>query len=182
MIVLGYRSSKKNQEVEATSVSGQLTMTSAGKKQSKKSRRETLQALTQRDLSYFSSEKFAASLKKIEDKVLKHQWSDIIEDRRDEARWQYGQTMKPILKEQARLLIFGDMLNYHFDPLEHWGRGAVKNLLRGYRSQALTNAKRAKGWNKKFYFILADLLINEDVVNEFFSKVNAPVIREHLRF
>lgn len=182
MIVLGYSSRKENKEVKATSVNGQLTMTSAGKKQSKKSRRETLQALTQRDLSYFSSEKFAASLKKIEDKVLKHQWSDIIEDRRDENAWQRGQSIKATLKAEAKNLIFNDILEYHYAPEEHWGNGAIKSLLKGYRSQALNNARNARSWNKKFYFILADLLINEDIVNEFSKKINVPVIREKLRF
>lgn len=181
MIVLGF-SSNRSQVVNATTVAGKSAATSAGKKQSKKGRRETLQALTQRDLSYFNSPKFAQSLKKIEDKVLKHQWSDIIEDRREENAWQRGQSIKATLKAEARNLIFNDILEYHYAPEEHWGNGAIKSLLKGYRSQALNNARKAKSWNKKFYFILADLLINEDIINEFSKKINVPVIREHLRF
>jgi hypothetical protein len=182
MIVLGFNSSKRSQVVNATTVAGKSAATSAGKKQSKKGRRETLQALTQRDLSYFSSEKFASSLKRIEDKVLKHQWSDIIEDRKAENAWQRGQSIKATLKAEAKSLIFSDILEYHYAPEEHWGRGAVKSLLKGYRSQALKNAEQARSWNKKFYYLLADLLINDQIIDEFLKGINAPIVRDTLRF
>ena len=133
---------------------------------------DSCQHLTKRDLSYFSSERFARTLKVLEDNELAKEYGELIARRK-----RASNRSRLILAVES--VIYGDILDDCNDGFR-WSFNEVKDLFKGYRSQALREAENAKGLNKSFYYQLAKALQDKDYIRDFVKEVNRPVIRKHL--
>lgn len=135
---------------------------------------DSCQHLTKRDLSYFSSERFAKTLKVLEDNDLARQYGELIAKRRKASN-------RTRLVLAVESVIYVDILDAHNDGFR-WSFNEVRDLFKGYRSQALREAEKAKGLNKSFYFQLAKALQDKAYIRDFVKEINCPVVREHLNF
>lgn len=172
MLVLGNvvsGSSVKNLAADTAATSSQNGLEVRAGKHGKA---DSCQHLTKRDLSYFSSEKFARTLKVLEDKELARQYGELITKRK-----RASQKDRLILAVES--VIYVDIFDAHNDGFR-WSFNEVKDLFKGYRSQALREAEKAKGLNRAFYFRLAKALQDKEYIRDFVKSINAPVVREHI--
>lgn len=133
---------------------------------------DSCQHLTKRDLSYFSSERFAKTLKVMEDRELASKYGELIAKRK-----RASQRDRLVIAVES--VIYVDIFDAHNDGFR-WSFNEVKDLFKGYRSQALREAEKAKGLNKSFYFQLAKALQDKEYIRDFVKSINAPVVREHI--
>lgn len=106
--------------------------------------------LSRRDLSYFESDAFKASLKRWEDNQLAKEYGELIAHRK---------SMVNIDKawDLVDAIIYVDILNAYYDGF-NWSFGEVCSLFSGLRSQALREVKKTSGFNAKVYRELAKSL------------------------
>ena len=130
--------------------------------------------LTARDLSYFSSEAFKAVLKAYEDKQLASKYGQLIARRKKAVNI-------PLAWELVDAIIYGDIYNAHFDGFR-FSYEEVRDLFKGYRSQALREMKSSKGFNSLVYKELAKALMDKSEVRNFLKAINAPILRSKPRF
>ena len=126
--------------------------------------------LSSRDLSYFSSERFAKVLKSIEDKQLAAEYGKLIAIRKSDNRRAYAQWL-------ADAIIYVDIFDAHFDGFT-FSYEEVRDLFKGYRSQALREIAKASGFNKLVYKELAKALADKHEVRSFLKAINKPILRE----
>lgn len=130
--------------------------------------------LSKRDLQYFSSEKFTQVLKSLEDRELAKSYGKLIASRKK---------VTNLLRayEVVDAIIYVDIFDAHYDGFR-FTYEEVKDLFRGYRSQALREIKLAKGFNQVVYRELAKALERPTEIRSFLKAVNAPIIRSKVSF
>ena len=129
--------------------------------------------LSKRDLAYFSSEKFEKTLKYMEDKQLAVEYGRLIASRKRASNlakaWQV-----------VEAIIYVDIYDAHNDGFS-WSYEEVKDLFKGYRSQALRELKKTNGFNAMVYRQLAKALEDKAEIRLFLKAINRPVIRKSPR-
>ena len=126
--------------------------------------------LSKRDLAYFSSEKFAKTLKSIEDRELAFYYGQIIARRKKVSNLS-------LAWELVDAIIYVDIYDAHYDGFT-FSYEEVRDLFKGYRSQALREMKAAKGFNSLVYRELAKALNDKREIRSFLKAVNTPILRE----
>lgn len=106
--------------------------------------------LSRRDLSYFESDAFKASLKRWEDNQLAKEYGKLIAIRKGVANLDKAW-------ELVDAIIYVDILDAYYDGYA-WSFGEVCSLFKGLRSQAIEEAKKTFGFNAKVYRELAKSL------------------------
>lgn len=131
------------------------------------------QHLTKADLAYFSSEKFQRTMKSFEDRRLAMEYGSLIAFRKrkashDRAIW------------LAEAVIYVDIFNAHADGFS-WSYEEIRDLFKGYRSQALREAKKAseekKAFNSLVYWKIAEMLSDKKEIRTFLKAINRPIVR-----
>ena len=130
--------------------------------------------LTARDLSYFSSEAFKAVLKAYEDKQLASKYGQLIARRKKAVNIN-------LAWELVDAIIYVDIFDAHFDGFS-FSYEEVRDLFKGYRSQALREMKSSIGFNSLVYKELAKALMDKSEVRNFLKAINAPILRSKPRF
>lgn len=130
--------------------------------------------LTARDLSYFSSERFKEVLKAYEDRQLAFKYGQIIARRKKAVNLS-------LAWELVDAIIYVDIFDAHFDGFS-FSYEEVRDLFKGYRSQALREMKSSKGFNSLVYKELAKALMDKSEVRSFLKAINAPILRSKPRF
>jgi hypothetical protein len=128
--------------------------------------------LSKRDLAYFSSERFARTLKSLEDRELASSYGQIIARRKRVSNLS-------LAWELVDAIIYVDIFDAHYDGFT-FSYEEVRDLFKGYRSQALREMKTSKGFNSLVYRELAKALEDKREIRSFLKAVNAPIIREHI--
>lgn len=129
--------------------------------------------LSKRDLSYFSSERFEKTLKLVNDQILAKRYGSIIVSRKKEVR------KNDVRKawEVVDAIIYVDIFDAHYDGHPFFYE-EVRALFKGYRSQALREMKKTKGFNALVYKTLAKALEDKGEARSFLRAISAPVLRE----
>lgn len=130
--------------------------------------------LSKSDLAYFSSERFAKTLEFLKNQELAKSYGELIARRKRETNISRAW-------EVVDAIIYVDIYNAHYDGFT-FSYEEVRDLFKGYRSQALREMKSAKGFNSLVYRELAKALDNKREIRSFLKAMNAPVIREQVRF
>ena len=126
--------------------------------------------LSKRDLAYFSSEKFAKTLKLAEDNQLAKEYGKLIARRKS---W----NALDMAHDMVDAIIYVDIFDAHCDGFS-FSFEEVRDLFKGYRSQALRELKTAKGFNALVYRELADALDNKKEIRSFLKAINSPILRK----
>lgn len=130
--------------------------------------------LSKRDLAYFSSERFARTLHFLENQELAKEYGQLIASRKRSnslsKAWQI-----------VDAIIYVDILDAHYDDF-NYSYEEVRDLFKGYRSQALREMKSTKGFNALVYKELAKALDDRTEIRCFLRAVNTPILREKCRF
>lgn len=172
MLHLGYMESScsfHNKSMAAnTAATTAKSVASAGKQ------RTSLHSLSKRDLAYFSSERFAKTLKLFEDRELAKAYGHLIAGRKQ---------CENIYRshELVDAIIYVDIFNAHYDGF-NFTYEEVRDLFKGYRSQALREMKSAKGFNALVYRELAKALDRKEEIRSFLKAMNKPIVRNELQF
>ena len=126
--------------------------------------------LSKRDLAYFSSERFAKTLNFLKDQQLAKQYGQLIGRRK---------TANSITSawKLVDAIIYVDIFDAHYDGHPYFYE-EVRDLFKGYRSQALREMKKAAGFNKLVYRELAKALEDKREARAFLRAISAPVLRE----
>lgn len=144
---------------------------SAGK-QSNKVADTSCHHLSKRDLSYFSSEKFEKSFERYmkfsKDRALALQFGELIASRK-----RCNNLSKAWNLIDA--VIYGDMFEAHYDGFKYTFE-EVRDLFKGYRSQALREASKTTGFNKLFYKEFAKTMLQKEEIRSFLKALNTPKV------
>lgn len=130
--------------------------------------------LSQRDLAYFSSEKFANTLKAWEDGQIAFAYGKLIASRKRQSNLSFAW-------ELVDAIIYVDIFDAHYDGF-NYSYEEVRDLFKGYRSQALRELKSSKGFNTLVLRELVKALEDKSEMRYFLRAINRPVIREKLAF
>lgn len=125
--------------------------------------------LSKRDLAYFSSERFANTLKSIEDRELASSYGQLIARRKKAANL-------PLAWKIVDAIIYVDIYDAHWDGF-NYSYEEVRDLFKGYRSQALREMKSARGFNALVYRELARTLEDRREIRAFLKSINVPTIK-----
>ena len=165
-----YATSKRMATKVATATN---KVAASAKKQSLVLADTSAQHLTKADLAYFSSEKFQRTMKALEDRQLAMQYGNLIAYRKrkasqDRAIW------------LAEAVIYVDIFNAHSDGFS-WSYEEIRDLFKGYRSQALREAKKAskekQAFNSLVYWKIAEMLSDKKEIRTFLKAINRPIVR-----
>lgn len=157
----------------ATAAAPATTVAASAGKQSNKMVDTSCHHLSKRDLSYFSSEKFKETLKLVEDRLLAKRYGDLIASRKRVQRYQTLQQAWEVVDA----IIYVDIFDAHYDGHPYfWDE--VRDLFKGYRSQALREMKKSKGFNSLVYKELAKALEDKKEMRSFLRAISAPVLRK----
>ncbi len=136
--------------------------------------KNSLHSLSKRDLAYFSSERFAKTLKLFEDRELASQYGKLIASRKRVSNL-------PRAFKMVDAIIYVDIYDAHYDGFDY-SYEEVRDLFKGYRSQALREMKNAEGFNSLVYRELAKALDRKEKIRSFLKAMNKPIIRDDVRF
>ena len=152
-----------------TAATPAITGASAGKQI-----KNSLHSLSKRDLAYFSSERFAKTLKLFEDRELAKAYGKLIASRKRISNLS-------LAWELVDAIIYVDIYDAHYDGFT-FSYEEVRDLFKGYRSQALREMKNAEGFNALVYRELAKALDRKEEIRSFLKAMNKPIIRDEVRF
>lgn len=130
--------------------------------------------LSKRDLAYFSSEKFAQVLKSLEDRELASQYGKLIAIRKKK-----NQLSKAW--ELVDAIIYVDIFDAHYDGF-NYSFEEVRDLFKGYRSQALRELKNATGFSALMYRELVKALEDKGEIRSFLKAINKPCVKDKNSF
>ena len=136
--------------------------------------KNSLHSLSKRDLAYFSSERFAKTLKLFEDRELAKSYGKLIASRKRISNLS-------LAWELVDAIIYVDIYDAHYDGF-NFSYEEVRDLFKGYRSQALREMKNAEGFNALVYRELAKALDRKEEVRSFLKAMNKPIIRNEVHF
>lgn len=129
--------------------------------------------LSRKALAYFGSERFSKTLKSLEDSRLAKEYGKLIASRKREAinanKWQ-----------MAEAIVWSDLYDLIYDG-QMWDYESLRDMCKGYRSQALREAKEAKGFNISVYRAVAELLNDKREIRALLKSMNSQVILERSR-
>lgn len=126
--------------------------------------------MSKRDLAYFSSERFARTLRLLEDRELASKYGELI-------AWRKRAASKARAQQVVEAVIYVDIYDAHNDGFKYTF-DEVRDLFKGYRSQALREVKKASGFNALVYRELAKALDSREEVRNFLKAINKPILRE----
>lgn len=143
---------------------------SAGKQNNAEVPDTSCHHLSKRDLAYFSSERFAKTLQFLENRQLAKEYGKLIASRKRVTNLNRAY-------EVVDAIIYVDIYNAHEDGFS-WSYEEVRDLFKGYRSQALREVKSAEGFNLLVYRKLAKALNDKREVRSFMAAMNRPIVRK----
>ena len=122
--------------------------------------------------NYFGSKRFLEHFKMLQDRQLAAEYGSLIAARKSARnaaqKWQL-----------ADAIIYTDLYDLIYDG-QPWDFESLASICKGYRSQALREAKASRGFNATVYYAVAKSLSDKREIRALLKSLNSQVLRERV--